>query len=42
MATNGIVQKNISDTFNKFFASEKSSGILLQFLKVFYYFYRCA
>ena len=29
MATNGIVQKNISDTFNKFFASEKSSGILL-------------
>ena len=29
MATNGIVQKNISDTFNKFFASQKSSGILL-------------
>jgi Na+:H+ antiporter, NhaA family len=29
MATNGIVQKNISDTFKKFFDSEKSSGILL-------------
>ena len=29
MATMGIVQQNLSDTFNKFFASEKSSGILL-------------
>ena len=25
----GIVQRNLSDTFNRFFASEKSSGILL-------------
>lgn len=25
----GIVQQNLSDTFNRFFASEKSSGILL-------------
>jgi NhaA family Na+:H+ antiporter len=31
----GIVQRNLSDTFNRFFASEKSSGILLILCTVF-------
>ena len=29
MTTMGIAQRNVSDSFNKFFASEKSSGIFL-------------